>query len=156
MPLGEPIVVDLTGDEEPADPHPARKVVWAVLLQAVRDRATQVRFEPQEDHFQTSYEVNGDVQNLIAPPAILSQRIINAIKVMAELDFARPEPQRQGTVYLSVDQHLVEALVTVDSTDHGERALVQLVDFIPKTRAMTGQALTEFLKLREAKNQSQP
>jgi hypothetical protein len=50
---------------------PVRKLLYLVLLLAVKDRATEVRFEPASDRWELRYRVAGTVYDMVPPPRFL-------------------------------------------------------------------------------------
>jgi hypothetical protein len=125
MPLGEPIVVNL--EEELADrQRPIQRLVGMVLLLGLKDRATEVRFEHASGSAVLSYVVNGVRHELIPPPAPIAGAVVNRVRVMAELDFARREPSRHREINLQLGDMITRAVVRSESADNIERAIIEL------------------------------
>ena len=60
--------VDLADAEQMAQSAPIIKLLQYILFQAIRDRASDVHFEPFEDDFKIRYRVDGALYELQAPP----------------------------------------------------------------------------------------
>ena len=67
-----------------------------VLLQAIRDRASDIHFEPFEDEFKIRYRIDGLLYEMIPPPKSIAMAIASRIKVMADLDIAERRVPQDG------------------------------------------------------------
>jgi len=67
---------------------PVVKLLELVLVQAIKDRASDIHFEPFEDNFKIRYRVDGALYELVPPPRHLAPAIASRIKVMAGLKIA--------------------------------------------------------------------
>ena len=81
------------------DSNPVKKLLNLVLLQAIKDRASDIHFEPFEDEFKMRYRIDGVLYEMVPPPRHIAYAISSRIKVMANLDIAerahapgRPHP----------------------------------------------------------------
>jgi len=80
--------VDLEDAEQMAQSAPIIKLLQYILFQAIRDRASDVHFEPFEEDFKIRYRVDGALYELQAPPRHLALPLISRVKVMSGLDIA--------------------------------------------------------------------
>jgi hypothetical protein len=71
-----------------AEASPVKKLVNLVLLQAIRDKASDIHFEPFEDEFKMRYRIDGVLFEMVPPPKHVAMAISSRIKVMASLDIA--------------------------------------------------------------------
>ena len=89
---------DLDAIEEMAEAAPVRKLLNMVLLLAIRDKASDIHFEPFEDEYKMRYRVDGVLYELVPPPRHLAPAISSRSKVIANLDVAeRTLPQQRGS-----------------------------------------------------------
>jgi type IV pilus assembly protein PilB len=106
---------------------PVRALVDLVLLLAVKDRATEVRFRATDADCTLSYQVDGKFHDLVPPPGHVAKNIINAIKVMADLDFANPGRPKERWIYLKVGNHLETIQVLIRRGEKYEEAIIRLL-----------------------------
>jgi type IV pilus assembly protein PilB len=107
---------------------PARRLVNLVLLLAIKDKASEVRFQPTEGACKLSYEVDGKLLDLVpAPTHFLAKRIINVIKVMADLDFATQDRQKERCIQLKIGNRLETAQVIIQRAEKYEEAILRFV-----------------------------
>jgi len=120
--------IDLDTIKELADSNPIRRLVNMVLLQAIRDRASDVHFEPFEDEFKMRYRIDGLLYEMIPPPKSIAMAISSRIKVMADLDIAERRLPQDGRIELVVNGAPVDLRVSVLPTMFGESVVLRVLD----------------------------
>src|SRR4051812_24157950 len=130
---------------------PHRKVLLLVLLLALKDRATEVHFEPWrseeaeggETGLRMLYKVNGQLHELVPPPACLAGPLFRDLKDLSGLNAPRyrisdllrrlagwidgqPRPPRRGQFRLSLSTGHADAEVMVYDSKPGERYILKL------------------------------
>ena len=66
--------IDLEAIEEMAEAAPVRKLLNMVLLLAIKDKASDIHFEPFEEEYKMRYRVDGILYELVPPPRHLGSR----------------------------------------------------------------------------------
>ena len=120
--------IDLDSLKEAADSNPVRKLVNLVLLQAIRDKASDIHFEPFEDEFKIRYRIDGILYDMMPPPAHIGPAISSRIKVMANLDIAERRLPQDGRIELSVNNLPIDLRVSVLPTMFGESVVMRVLD----------------------------
>jgi type IV pilus assembly protein PilB len=120
--------IDLESIEELADAAPVRKLLNMVLLLAIKDKASDVHFEPFEDEFKMRYRVDGVLYEMVPPPRHLSMAISTRIKVMSNLDIAERRLPQDGRIELNVGGNPVDMRVSVLPTMFGESVVMRVLD----------------------------
>jgi type IV pilus assembly protein PilB len=115
-------------DAEIADTAPVRKLINMVFLLAIRDRASDVHFEPFEDEYKMRYRADGILYEMVPPPRHLAQAISTRIKVMSNLDIAERRLPQDGRIELNVGGNPVDMRVSVLPTMFGESVVVRVLD----------------------------
>jgi len=80
--------LDLEELRELTDSNPVKQLLNLVLLQAIRDKASDIHFEPFEDEYKLRYRIDGVLYEMRPPPRFLAMAIASRLKVMADLDIA--------------------------------------------------------------------
>ena len=119
---------DLTSVEALADSAPVRKLLNMVLLLAIKDRASDLHFEPFEDEFKIRIKADGVLYEMVPPPKHLAFAITTRIKVMANLDIAERRLPQDGRIELTVGGHPVDLRVSVLPTLFGESVVMRVLD----------------------------
>jgi len=120
--------VDLTELREMADSNPVKRLLNLVLLQAIRDKASDIHFEPFEDEFKMRYRIDGVLYEMVPPPRHIAVAISSRIKVMANLDIAERRLPQDGRIPLMVQNHPVDLRVSVLPTLFGESVVLRVLD----------------------------
>ncbi len=120
--------IDLDDLKEMAESTPVKKLVNLVLLQAIRDKASDIHFEPFEDEFKMRYRIDGVLFEMVPPPKHVAMAIASRIKVMANLDIAERRIPQDGRIELLVEGRPVDLRVSVLPTMFGESVVLRVLD----------------------------
>ncbi|MSU80223.1 MAG: pilus assembly protein PilB [Gemmataceae bacterium] len=125
---GREISIDLDKLMEEADQAPVRKLVNMVMLLAIKDRASDIHFEPFEEEYKLRYKCDGVLMEMIPPPRHLANAIATRIKVMANLDIAERRMPQDGRIELNIGGNQVDMRVSILPTMFGESCVLRLLD----------------------------
>jgi type IV pilus assembly protein PilB len=120
--------IDLTSVEALADSAPVRKLLNMVMLMAIKDKASDLHFEPFEDEFRIRIKADGILYEMVPPPRHLAFAITTRIKVMANLDIAERRLPQDGRIELNVGGHPVDLRISVLPTMFGESVVMRVLD----------------------------
>jgi len=120
--------IDLDELREMAEANPVKKLLNLVLLQAIRDKASDIHFEPFEDEFKMRYRIDGVLYEMVPPPGHIAVAITSRIKVMANLDIAERRLPQDGRIELVVSGNPVDLRVAVLPTMFGESVVMRVLD----------------------------
>jgi type IV pilus assembly protein PilB len=120
--------IDLDSLKEAADSNPVRKLINLVLLQAIKDKASDIHFEPFEDEFKMRYRIDGVLYEMMPPPAHIAPAIASRVKVMANLDIAERRMPQDGRIELNVNNQPIDLRVSVLPTMFGESVVMRVLD----------------------------
>ncbi len=119
---------DIASLKELASQAPVVKLVNLVLLQAVKDKASDIHFEPFQDEFKVRYRVDGVLYEITHPPKNLSLAITSRIKVMSNLDVAETRVPQDGRIMMRVAGRSVDLRVSTLPTVFGESVVMRVLD----------------------------
>ena len=120
--------IDLDTLKEAAEDNKVIKLLNLVLLQAIKDRASDIHFEPFEKEFKMRYRIDGVLYEMVPPPKHLGPAITSRIKVMANLDIAERRLPQDGRIELTVGSTPIDLRVSVLPTMHGESVVMRVLD----------------------------
>ncbi|MEM7576590.1 MAG: type II secretion system ATPase GspE [Planctomycetota bacterium] len=120
--------VDLEEQIEMANDNRVIRLLNLVLLQAIKDKASDIHFEPFEDEFKMRYRIDGVLYEMIPPPRHLALPIVSRVKVMADLDIAERRLPQDGRIELTVGSAPVDLRVAVLPTMFGESVVMRVLD----------------------------
>lgn len=120
--------IDLEAQIEMANDNRVVRLLNLVLLQAIKDKASDIHFEPFDDEFKMRYRIDGVLYEMIPPPKHLAIPIVSRIKVMANLDIAERRLPQDGRIELTVGEEPVDLRVAVLPTMFGESVVLRILD----------------------------
>ena len=116
------------GMETEANAAPIVRYVDLVLFQAVKQKASDIHFEPFENDFKIRYRVDGGLLEMAPPPPHLGPIITSRIKVMANLNIAERRIPQDGRIMKIVGGKQVDMRVSTLPTIHGESVVLRVLD----------------------------
>ena len=99
-----------------------------VFLLAIKDKASDVHFEPFEDEYKMRYRCDGTLYEMVPPPRHLAMAIASRIKVMSNLDIAERRLPQDGRIELNVGGNPVDMRVSILPTMFGESVVIRVLD----------------------------
>jgi len=114
--------------KELSEANPVKKLLNLVLLQAIRDKASDIHFEPFENEYKMRYRIDGVLYEMIPPPKHIAAALSSRIKVMANLDIAERRLPQDGRISLTVQGNPVDLRVSVLPTMFGESVVLRVLD----------------------------
>jgi type IV pilus assembly protein PilB len=120
--------IDLDELKELSESNPVKKLLNLVLLQAIRDKASDIHFEPFESEYKMRYRIDGVLYEMIPPPKYIAAALSSRIKVMANLDIAERRLPQDGRISLTVQGNPVDLRVSVLPTMFGESVVLRVLD----------------------------
>ncbi len=131
--VGESTIVTHGGDEtaelqDLANQAPVIRFVNLVLLQGVKDRASDIHFEPFENEFKIRYRVDGALYEMAPPPKHLALPVISRIKVISGLNIAERRLPQDGRIQMPVGGRQIDFRVSTLPTAFGESVVLRILD----------------------------
>jgi type IV pilus assembly protein PilB len=120
--------IDLDALTAAANDNQVIKLINLVLMQAIKDRASDIHFEPFENEFKMRYRIDGVLYEMMPPPKQLGPAITSRIKVMANLDIAERRLPQDGRIELTVGGKPVDLRIAILPTIHGESCVMRVLD----------------------------
>ena len=120
--------IDLDSLIEMQEAAPVRKLLNMVMLLAIKDRASDIHFEPFEDEYKIRMRCDGVMYEMVPPPRHLAMAISTRIKVMSNLDIAERRLPQDGRIELNVGGNSVDMRVSILPTLFGESAVIRVLD----------------------------
>jgi len=114
--------------EQLAGRTPIIRFVNLVLTRAIRDKASDIHFEPFEHGFKIRYRVDGVLCEMAPPPKSLALPVISRVKVLANLNIAERRLPQDGRIKLSLGGRAVDLRVSTLPTQFGESAVLRVLD----------------------------
>ncbi len=131
--------------EAEANSAPIIRYVDLVLYQAIKEKASDIHFEPFEKDFKIRYRVDGALYEMAPPPVHLSMPIISRVKVMANMNIAERRIPQDGRIVKQVGDKQVDMRVSSLPTHHGESIVLRVLDRSSVNLSLENLGLTDHI-----------
>ena len=131
--------------EAEANSAPIIRYVDLVLYQAIKEKASDIHFEPFEKDFKIRYRVDGSLYEMVPPPIHLALPILSRVKVMANMNIAEKRLPQDGRIVKQVGDKQVDMRVSSLPTHHGESIVLRVLDRSSINLSLENLGLTEHI-----------
>jgi type IV pilus assembly protein PilB len=107
---------------------PVVRLVHVMIQEAVQLRASDIHVEPFENRIRIRYRIDGVLIERDSPPRRLLGAILSRIKILAKLDIAERRRPQDGRIKVTVGEKELDLRVSVIPTNHGQSAVMRLLD----------------------------
>jgi type IV pilus assembly protein PilB len=107
---------------------PVIKLANLILVQAIKDRASDIHVEPFEKGMKLRYRVDGVLAEATPPPKQMQLALASRFKIMSSLDIAERRLPQDGRMRLRVGGKDYDLRVSVLPTVHGEKVVLRVLD----------------------------
>jgi type IV pilus assembly protein PilB len=107
---------------------PVIKLANLILVQAVKDRASDIHIEPFEKAVRLRYRVDGVLTDATPPPKQMQLALASRFKIMSSLDIAERRLPQDGRMRIRVGGKDYDLRVSIMPTVHGEKIVLRLLD----------------------------
>ncbi len=119
---------DLADLQAIAEDAPMVKFVNGIISQAVADRASDIHFEPQEQHLRVRYRVDGVLHEVTTQHRKIIPGVVSRLKIMADLDIAERRVPQDGRISLRTAGKAIDLRVSTLPTVFGEKVVMRILD----------------------------
>lgn len=113
---------------EMANDAPIVKLVNHLLLQAVKENASDIHIESFEKELRIRYRIDGNMYQRVIPPKRYQGAIVSRIKIMANLNIAEKRVPQDGRIQIKIADKAIDLRVSVLPCNFGERVAIRLLD----------------------------
>ncbi len=106
---------------------PAVRALDMLISEAVKNRASDIHIEPQEDVLRVRYRIDGVLHDTISLPLSAHGPLISRLKIMANMNIADHRPQ-DGQFSLMVRDREVNIRVVTIQGMYGQMSVLRLLD----------------------------
>jgi len=112
-----------------ADDAPIVRFVNKVLLDAIKNGASDIHFEPYERSYRIRSRIDGILQEVAKPPSNLASRLSARIKVMSKMDISERRLPQDGRIKMKISKNkAIDFRVNTLPTLWGEKIVLRILD----------------------------
>jgi len=116
-------------NEADADETPIVKFVNKILLEAIRQGASDIHFEPYEKTYRIRFRTDGVLVEIQRPPSNLATRLAARLKVMSQMDISERRVPQDGRIKLRISRSKsIDFRVNTLPTLFGEKIVLRILD----------------------------
>ena len=104
------------------------KLVDVILAQAVRDHASDIHIEPEQEITRIRFRIDGILHEIPAPPKEWEIAMISRVKVLSGLDIAESRIPQDGHFQAKIDEKIIDFRVSTIPTIYGENLVLRILD----------------------------
>lgn len=107
---------------------PIVRAIDLLIKQAVRDRASDIHVEPQENRLRVRYRIDGILHEVMSLPLSVHPPLLSRVKIMAGLNIAERRRPQDGQITFDMGDRSVDLRVATTNTVYGEMTVLRILD----------------------------
>ncbi|MBI3931338.1 MAG: type II/IV secretion system protein [Chloroflexi bacterium] len=107
---------------------PVVRAIDLLIKQGVRDRASDIHVEPQEDRLRIRYRIDGILHEVMSLPLSVHPPLLSRVKIMAGLNIAERRRPQDGQITFDMGDRAVDLRVATTGTVYGEMVVLRILD----------------------------
>jgi len=111
-----------------AEEAPIIKLVNLIILQAIRDKASDIHVEPEEANLKVRFRVDGILHEQATIPKQMQAAVLSRIKIMSDMNIATKRIPQDGRFRLNIEGGQIDMRVSSMPTMFGENIVMRLLD----------------------------
>jgi len=121
-------VADTRVSAEAITQAPVVRAIDLLIKQGVRDRASDIHIEPQEDNLRVRYRIDGILHNIMSLPLSVHAPLLSRVKIMGGLNIAERRRPQDGQITFDMGDREVDLRLATVNTVYGEMAVLRILD----------------------------
>jgi general secretion pathway protein E len=114
---------------ETDDDAPIIKFINGLLVEAIKENASDIHIETFESRVTVRFRVDGVLREVLSPPRSLAPKIVSRVKIMAKLDIAEKRLPQDGRISRAFGGRKVDVRVsTIPTGTNSERVVMRILD----------------------------
>jgi type IV pilus assembly protein PilB len=107
---------------------PAARMFDLVMIQAIRERASDIHLEPDEMALRVRFRIDGFLYESLTLPKQIHPSLTSRIKILAEMDIAETRLPQDGNFNVKMEKRGFEIRVSTFPTIYGENVVLRILD----------------------------
>ncbi len=130
-------MVDMTKTDTALEDAPVVKLVNLIIADALKERATDIHIENQDDYVSVRYRIDGVLQEVMTPPTSSHPGIISRVKIISRLNIAEKRLPQDGRFGIKSIEKEVDVRVSILPCVNGEKVVLRLLDKSAFSRSLS-------------------
>ncbi len=135
--------IDLDRLAVDSEDAPVIKIVNLILVQAIKEKASDIHIEPFHRTLKLRYRIDGELIAAESPPKALQLAITSRIKILAGLNIAERRIPQDGRFRIKVIGKEVDLRISILPTAYGEKIVIRILDKSSLTGSLEQMGMAE-------------
>ncbi len=114
--------------EQQAGESPVIRYVNFIINAAVKEGASDIHIEPADKKLKVRFRIDGELFEMMNPPASMAAAITSRLKIMANLDISERRLPQDGRIRCTVQNRKLDLRMSTLPTPHGEKTVMRILD----------------------------
>jgi type IV pilus assembly protein PilB len=110
------------------DDAPVVQVVQLIITQALRDRASDIHIEPQDERLRVRYRIDGALHDVADLPGSIGPAVVSRIKILGGMNIVERRRPQDGQISMDVEGRPVDIRVSTTAVVGGEKVVLRVLD----------------------------
>ncbi len=110
------------------DAAPVVKLVNGIIIEAVRQGASDIHIEPFDRLLRVRYRVDGELKEIMSPQYTMGPAITSRLKIMSGLDISERRLPQDGRIGMKIGEKTIDLRVSTMPTVHGEKIVMRIAE----------------------------
>jgi general secretion pathway protein E len=107
---------------------PIAETLDLLIAQAVKDRASDVHIEPQEDRLRIRYRIDGILHDMYSFPLNMHSPLVSRVKILSDMDISEQRRPQDGQFSIKIGGNEIDIRCATMETPYGERVTLRILD----------------------------
>lgn len=114
--------------EKEASESPVIRYVNYIIQTAVKENASDIHIEPSEKKLKVRFRIDGELYEMMNPPASMAAAITSRLKIMANLDISERRIPQDGRIRCTVQGRKLDLRMSTLPVNGGEKVVMRILD----------------------------
>ena len=108
---------------------PIVDIVNYILLTASQKNASDIHFDPEENHMKVRFRVDGKLDTFIIVPNTAKQNLVARLKIMSGMNITETRLPQDGAIRTTIEGVGLDMRVSSLPTKKGEKIVIRIMDY---------------------------
>src|SRR5262249_31166437 len=114
--------------EKVASESPVIRYVNYIIQNAIKEGASDIHIEPAEKKLKVRFRIDGELFEMMNPPATMASAIVSRLKIMANLDISERRLPQDGRIRCTVAGRKLDLRMSTLPCGYGEKVVMRILD----------------------------
>jgi len=107
---------------------PITETLDLLIAQAVKDRASDIHIEPQENRLRIRYRIDGILHDVYSFPLSTHHQLVSRVKILSDMDITEQRHPQDGQFSLKIGKRNIDIRAATIETPYGEKTTLRILD----------------------------